>query len=599
MSATTPGEPDWESIAGSLSQAANALQSVLDGIGDGFYAVDRSWRVTVFNRVAEEHFGRDRSEVLGHDLWQVFPQALGSDYEQAMRRVMDTGVRVEREEASYIRPGQIMEVRVFPLPDGLGVSFRDVTARRMAEKALRQSEARLKLAQQAGRIGHYEIDLGSGRLWWSDSQHDVLGIPREMAPETAMDFTRLIHPEDREAAMGTELAAIRNGTPVDTEFRVIGADGRVRWIAARGQVVRQPDGRRCLVGINLDVTARREADERQRLLMGELDHRAKNMLSVIQSLLRLAPARDLPTFQQVMEGRVAALARAHTLLARGCWAGGPVAEVLREGLEGFVEDPARLGIAGPAASLAPAAVQALALAIHELGTNAAKYGALSVPEGRVEVDYWWLGPGTDLSLRWREAGGPGAPPPQDEGFGLTLIRQCLEQQLGGTVRLHWRPDGLAVQVTIPARHLSAEVSSTPPARPAPAGHGGGPAADPSKVRPLQGKRVLVAEDEGLIGLELRATLEAAGADVVGPATNLAVLSRLAATEQVDVALLDVNLQGRASFPAAAILADRGIPFVFCTGYDEAGEDEYPGVRRVRKPWRRGEVERALAEALRP
>lgn len=588
-------EPDWERIAGSLSQAANALQAVLDGIGDGFYAVDRAWRVTVFNRAAEEHFGRGRDAVLGRDLWDVFPEALGSSYERDLRRVMAEGGRLEQEERSYVRPGKVMEVRVFALPDGIGVSFRDITARRAAEEALRRSDERLKLAQQAGRIGHFEVDLGSGALWWSDSQHEVLGIPPGLAPETAQDFIRLVHPDDRDAAMGTELAAARSGGAIDTEFRVIGADGRVRWIAARGQVVRQPDGRRCLVGINLDVTARREADERQRLLMGELDHRAKNMLSVVQSLLRMAPACDLPSFQQVMEGRVAALARAHSLLARGHWSGGSVAAVVGEGLEGFAGDPSRVSVGGPAASLAPTAVQALALAVHELATNAAKYGALSVPGGRLEVDSWWLGPGTDLSLRWREIGGPPPRPPGAEGFGLTLIRQCLEAQLDGTVRFQWAPDGLVVQATVPARHLAAD-TAPPPARPVPA-LSPAPALPPPARRPLQGRRVLVAEDEGLIGLELRATLEAAGAEVVGPATNLSALSRLAATERLDVALLDVNLQGRTSFPAAAILADRGVPFVFCTGYDEAGEDEYPRVRRIRKPWRRGEVERALADAL--
>jgi PAS domain S-box-containing protein len=206
-----------------------------------------------------------------------------------------------------------------------------------------------------------------------------------------------------------------------------------------------------------DITERRALAERQSLLVREMEHRAKNLLAVVQCIIRLTREADLKGTIRAIEGRIGAVARAHSLLSAERCKQALLEPLVREELAPYGPRQgdllsSRITIAGPPVPLAPDAVQPLAMALHELATNAAKYGALSGPEGRVSV-IWELLPADRLRLRWQERGGPPASPPGTRrGFGTRVITGTIGEQLGGTALMDWAPEGLCCDITIPAAH---------------------------------------------------------------------------------------------------------------------------------------------------
>lgn len=263
-----------------------------------------------------------------------------------------------------------------------------------------------------------------------------------------------------------------NGTPVEAAYRRAMAervpvslehnyrDGRINlWLDLRIHPV--PDGG--LAAFYRDVTARRDAEARRDLLAREVDHRAKNALAVVQAALRLTKADDMAGYIAAVEGRVGALARAQTLLAYDRWGGTDLRVLLHAELEPFLGGDGagaldqgagpRVELAGPPVAVPAGSAQPLAMAVHELATNAVKHGALSAPGGRVSVA-WHLDQGPEamqvLRLRWREAGGPSvSKPPERRGFGSRVIEGTLSRQLGGAVRRSWEPEGLVCDVEVP------------------------------------------------------------------------------------------------------------------------------------------------------
>jgi signal transduction histidine kinase/DNA-binding response OmpR family regulator len=346
----------------------------------------------------------------------------------------------------------------------------------------------------------------------------------------------------------------------------------------------------------LDVTARRIATERQMLLAREVDHRAKNALAVVQSVVRLTRADDVRGYSRAVEGRVAALARAHTLLAEDRWRGTEVRVVVEHELA--AHRSSQLLIEGPALRLRPEAVQPLSMVLHELATNAAKYGALSVPDGRLAVNWRHDHPAAPLQLRWTELNGPPVAPPERRGFGSTLIEATVRGQLGGTVVMHYRREGVQCEVTIAPDRVAPPTGEAEQPR-----HGADHEAPPRSAASLRGRAVLVLEDEPLVAMELAATLRSLGCHVVGPVATVDDGMRLAGEMAggLAAAVLDVNLQGRSAFPVAKLLAGQGVPVVWATGYGELPQGEPDGLPSVllRKPLARGELEAALRRLVQP
>ena len=352
-----------------------------------------------------------------------------------------------------------------------------------------------------------------------------------------------------------------------------------------------------LVSINvqiLDVSERRRAEETQKLLIGELNHRVKNTLASVQAIatqtLRHAaePAEFAPTFI----GRIHALARAHSLLSSATWQGASLRELVNGQLQLGTIDESRLTVDGPDVDLPPEMALHLALVIHELATNANKYGALSTSEGR--LSFTWQGTAEGLMLEWAEQGGPAVEPPSRRGFGTALIQRSIQAE-GGTAEPAYLPDGLRWHFTLPHPGVTRPAVLPTPAASAPALPR---LADPARA--LAGRRVLVIEDEPLVALELVSILEEAGAEIIGPAATAdAAIETIRATRS-DAALLDGNLQGSSVESVAETLTSHELPFLFVTGYGrEHLPDGFRHIAVIGKPFDRTQLVATVAGMLEP
>jgi PAS domain S-box-containing protein len=298
---------------------------ILEGIGEGFYAVGADWRIRLFNTDAEKHFGLARAEVLGKVLWTLFPSARETGLGRTFRRVMESRETINSEEQSVLFPGRWMEYRLFPLGDGMGVRFRDITERK------------------------------------------------------------------------------------------------------RGEELRQ-------------------------LLLNELNHRVKNTLAAVQSIARqtLRGAGSVAEADTALGDRLLALAKAHDALTRENWQGTDLAEIVATA----TTEPygaKRFTVSGDPVRLSPAQSLALTLAMHELATNAAKYGALKSPDGHVVIA-WEVaadGPKRQLTLRWSERGGPPVTPPTRRGFGTRMIERSFASEFRGSARADYAQGGVAWTIEMP------------------------------------------------------------------------------------------------------------------------------------------------------
>jgi two-component sensor histidine kinase len=329
--------------------------------------------------------------------------------------------------------------------------------------------------------------------------------------------------------------------------------------------------------------------DRQAILAREVDHRAKNALAVVQSILHLTRANDVRSYVASVEGRIHALSRAHDLLSQSRWEGANLSRLIEEELEPYqTQDENRIGTRGPRVVLQPAVAQTLALALHELATNAAKYGALSVPAGRVMVE-WDLNP-TSLSLTWTESNGPAVARPAAQGFGTKLIRLSMEGQLNGKVDFDWRPSGLFCLITIARDEHAAPLADNRSAD-----------ATSDRSRPTDReeparRRVLVVEDEALVAMMMVGLVEELGFIPCGPFANVNEAAAAVRSGSCDGAVLDVNLGGELVYPVADLLSNLGVPFVFVTGYSaELVDKRFTNIPILQKPVQMLDLEQAFVE----
>ena len=458
---------------------------------------------------------------------------------------------------------------------------------------LRRSEERRSIALSAGDMGSWEVDLVSGRIEWDDGPYRIFGLDPALFTPTIERVEAMIHPEDREK--NTTAAIVADGmNRFKSEFRIIRPSGEVRWCFGAGVISRDLDGKAVRMnGVTVDITERKRAEERQLVLAREVDHRAKNMLAVVLSVLRLTKARSTPEFVSTVEGRIHALAATHNLLSATRWQGANLSQIVEEELAPYRTDHRlRIESGGPQAMLLPATAQAVALAVHELATNAAKYGALSTETGHLRLV--WRIDDQALIVDWIETGGPPAVEPKSLGFGLSIVRSSIEAQFRGGVVYDWQPEGLHCRLSIPRAQI---VGPTPNPEP----ESGEPGEMPNRrSRSLAGRRLLMVEDEVLVGMMAKRILEDLGATVLGPFGGLADGLAAARSERFDGALLDFNLAGEFADPLADLLIARGVPFVFVTGYQRDSIDRrYANVPILPKPLEAESLERVLVSLLDP
>jgi light-regulated signal transduction histidine kinase (bacteriophytochrome) len=346
---------------------------------------------------------------------------------------------------------------------------------------------------------------------------------------------------------------------------------------------------------------RRHAAERDKLLMAELDHRVKNTIANIQALVMQTSqsADTLTSFVKGLDGRIQSMAKAHNLLSEGRWEGVWIDKLLHEELDPYAGANTGIGLHGAPVLLTSKAALAVSLAVHELVTNAAKYGALSRPGGRITVD-WRRQDSGGIQLSWRESGGPLVTAPTRRGFGSTLIERALAMETGGHASVHYLRGGVVCEVFLPAAAVAAApaAASLPPAAtPAPAAMN----LAPTRPAVTGALRVFVVEDSALVLLGLEMVFKHLGWVMVGPATRRGAAMALAASnsEQFDVALLDINLDGEMSWEVAAALRARGIPIVFTTGYDvhRVLPPAFRDIQALSKPFSMEDMEQALRRAI--
>jgi len=449
------------------------------------------------------------------------------------------------------------------------VSERTAALESSASKLL-QSEQRRSLALAAAQMGSWEYDVPNSRWSWDEGQARIFGIELPATEFTVASLRNAIHPDDLPALREMVVTLTPQSSTRQVEARILRPTGEERWCFIVAAATFDADGRLSQIGgVTLDITDRKQNEQRQELLAREVDHRARNALAVVQSIVRLTKAEDIATYTVAVEGRVRALAHVHDLLSQTRWQGADIGQLINEEMAPYAAgDAARVALSGPSVIVDANRAQTISLALHELATNAAKYGALSKPSGNVGVS-WSIENGA-LRIAWRENGGPPVTQPARNGFGSKIISASVASQRGGNAAFDWKPDGLSCDLIIPlVEHIP--TMTTQPQQPA-----------PSARTEAANLRILVLEDEPLIGMATSDLIEELGHSVVGPFFNLAA-TRDALAGELDAAILDVNLGKDEAYPIAEELAGRGIPFVFMTGYGPESLDkrfrEYPVLQK--------------------
>lgn len=326
-----------------------------------------------------------------------------------------------------------------------------------AENRLRESEERLRLALDVGHVAAWDWDLATGKVQWSDEHYRMHGYAvGETTPSYAAWASR-VHPDDLPDTEAALQAAREGAGDYAHEFRSLHPDGVVRWLSAHGRVFRDETGApRRMVGATIDVTERREWGERQKVLLAELQHRVRNILAIVRSVVSRSDDGERPAsdYVQHLQGRLSALGRTQVLLTRRAGVGIDLEDMIRDELLAQIASEKQFTLDGPEVELSPKAAEVLALAIHELATNATKYGAFSRASGRLAVT--WKVELRDgqpwLSLLWAERGVPIVDAvPRRQGFGSELIQRRIPYELQGAGRFVLKPGGLESLIEFPLR----------------------------------------------------------------------------------------------------------------------------------------------------
>ena len=562
-----------------LGNLMNTSTDLLQALPVAVYTTDADGRITFYNDAAAA-------------LWGHRPELGSSHWCGSWRLFFADGRPMRHDEcpmAMSLRQGE--EVRgleaIAERPDGTRIPFRPyptllcdadgkVTgAINLLIDLSDQIEADIKSARLAAIVASSDDAIVSknldGRVTsWNAGATRIFGYePEEMIGQPILKIIPIeLQEEEREI-----LAKLRRGERVDHFDTVrLAKDGRRVNISVTISPITDKTGR--IVGaskVARDVTDRKQSEALQRLLFDELNHRVKNTLATIQALARhsLRTTASPKDFVDSFSGRIQALGRAHDLLVAGKMQSGDMHGLVREQVALGTHDGTRISCSGPVVDLSPQMTVQLALVMHELATNARKYGALSVPTGQLSIEWKVQQMPTErqLLIDWKESGVPNLSPPTTHGFGTSVIERSLEAS-GGAAIISYDGDGLACRMRIPLGENNSLVLPIPP-RPADLRSSG--SLSPGAAN-FAGKRILVVEDEPLVAIDVYEQLTSIGCEVIGPAHTIEAARRLIAEGEFDAVLLDANLRGHPVDDLAVALKALGRPFAFATGY---GRDALP------------------------
>jgi PAS domain S-box-containing protein len=361
----------------------------------------------------------------------------------------DGGVRWISSEGTVLRAADGQPLRM------LGINH-DITARRNTEEALRENEERMRVAARVANIGFWVLDLATQQVRGTPEYFGLFGLPPSDEPVPVETLRALYLPEDRARIISMMEHSIATGKPLAQDRRIKLPDGRLRWLHIVSDTRRDADGRPVArYGATFDITERKDSEEHIKLLMREVNHRAKNLLAVVHVMARHTAGDVEPkVFAARFGDRLVGLAASHDLLVKSDWKGADVADLVRSQLMHFGDViGTRITLDGPALSLKPAAAQTVGMALHELATNAAKYGALSRTQGSIRVEWGITNEpnGTCLRLLWVERGGPAIETPIKQGFGHTVMVDMVKHALDADVRLEYQPSGAVWELVAPVK----------------------------------------------------------------------------------------------------------------------------------------------------
>jgi len=445
-----------------LAQEGNArLAAIASAADDAIIGLAPDGTVLAWNPAAQRMFGYPADEIVGRSGSLLYPRGAEGEFEGLYRR-MRAGEHVRHEGVRVRKDGSLIDVAVVATPilgsegqvTGIAAVVRDIGDRKRTEAKLVETLALLlqtnnqrKLALLAGRMGTFEVDVERDAITWSDELYEQVGVNPGKSTATTMDeIEAFIHPDDRKAVRARRDEAYRLGEPYENEFRVVRPDGEVRWLYVRAQPL--PTGQPTRVyGVSMDVTERKEREAQIRFLMSEVSHRAKNLLAVVQAIAaQTARTTANPVdFATAFGARLKSLAASLDLLVREDWRGVSARELVQSQLGHYGELIGRqVELAGPDLLVSPMAAQYLGMALHELATNAAKYGALSRLTGKIVVAWSLAGAGTArrFQMSWVESGGPPVSPPERTGFGRLVTERMAAEALQGHVQLDYPPAGI-------------------------------------------------------------------------------------------------------------------------------------------------------------
>ena len=450
-----------------------SFRQLLGALPAAIHTTDTAGRIMFYNKAAADlwgvapELGKDKCSDLGR---LYYPDGTLVPLDECPTKLCLAEKRaIEGREALFERAdGTRIPIIPYPAPliDADGevagvVSMKiDITERKQAEQALAERNAQLELAQVAARVGSYTYDIVARTVRLSGASAPMYGgIVRTNMEIPAEQWGARVHRDDIQRLRAENICAFKERRrELVSEFRFVLPGGEIRWIEARSLVAYDDAGRaERMTGVYIDVTERRSAENQKNLLIAELDHRVKNVLACVAAVAQRSRecSRSADEFLDVLNGRINSLANTHALLSRSHWEGVSLGELVRSELAPCMTNCNNL-IDGPDLVLAAEATQPLAMVLHELATNAAKYGALSNGRGQVLVRWRRASNGRSsdkLVLDWREVGGPPVVAPNPSGYGTSVIRDLIPYELGGAVNYELAREGARCTLEIPVKWL--------------------------------------------------------------------------------------------------------------------------------------------------
>ncbi|MXP26791.1 PAS domain S-box protein [Altererythrobacter indicus] len=424
--------------------------ALVDGSDDAIIGKDLTGKILKWNPSAERIFGYTAAEMEGQQIQLILPPDVYDEEERIFERIR-SGERVGQFFTRRIhKSGRLMHVSVTISPVrneqgeivGASAIIRDATEYMARDIRLRESEERFRMmAENISQLA-WIAEADGGIIWYNRRWYDYTGTnPVQM--QSGSGWKPFLHPDYQQRVNNGLRECVEAGDAWEDTFPLRGANGQYRWFLSRSKPITDADGRVMYwFGTHTDITEQREQEEQIRLLLMEVNHRSKNMLTTVQALARRS-AKDDKGFIARFEDRVRSLAVNQDILVRREWREVPIAELVRLQL-GFVEEArGEFTVTGPECALMPRAAEVIGMALHELATNSLKYGALSVDGGKVAIDWRCADKSGVFSIHWTESGGPEVVEPSHHGFGTTLIRDVPRHNLGATVELDYKPDGLS------------------------------------------------------------------------------------------------------------------------------------------------------------